>query len=223
MIRILPIRVLMAALGLVLVAEASLDPVFPNLKLSQYHDGCNAANKSRGSDCVAAAHRFCMYTHPSTFLGVPQEVRFDAFGILCGTHAWFGDVPYTQIPACGSGDSQSAQCYSALHRYCDGLGLRGRVMGVAQEVTATVAGVGCIKLDRYEAVKMTELRKHYPRCNDPAKGQSPDCIGAVRMHCVSRGYKGGLVAELGLDELGVGCVGQGDYYWVDIGGDTRRG
>jgi hypothetical protein len=58
--------------------------------LRSKHPGCDSANKSRSSDCVAAIHRFCETRGAGG--GISQEIGNGVLGVACFDTKWFGDI-----------------------------------------------------------------------------------------------------------------------------------
>jgi Domain of unknown function (DUF4157) len=59
--------------------------------LRSKHPGCDNANKSRSSDCLAAIHRFCSSSFGAGG-GMSQEVGNGVFGVACFNTKWYGDI-----------------------------------------------------------------------------------------------------------------------------------
>lgn len=177
-------------------------------RLRCYHPGCASVNDSRDPDCMAAMHRFC-YMNSKGQAAYPQEIGVDEFGLLCTGSTWYGEVAYSHIPNC-LGNTQSASCYSSAHRYCDSIGRGGA--GIIQEQGDGVVGLACVPTSWYETVKIAEFAMLHDRCNSPALGQNPACLSAAHRYCTSHGLgSGGVITELGQDEVALGCITEAKY------------
>jgi hypothetical protein len=191
------------------------DETRPNLPLHYYHPGCDSVHLSRTPECVSAMHHYCWYSVKLGSAAIPQEAGIHDLGFFCADTNFYDNVNYSDIPGCAGSQSQSGTCYHAVHQYCDKIGKGG--IGIVQEITSSVAGVACVPYATYDSVKMTTLQQYHPECISPSQGQSPECTSAVHNYCSSNGLgQAGAVAELGLDELGVGCIADGKYVGVSI-------
>ena len=178
----------------------------PNLVLNDYHRGCDSALYSRSMNCIAAVHRYCMYTHPQTPIGIAQELTANEFWIVCAPAMWYADVAYRDIPACEA-NAVSDGCYADTHRHCESLGLGRTTVGVVQELGAGVAGVACVPVEDLRAVKMDVLVGYHEACRTTKVGQESGCYAAAHRYCGAKGFVGGIVAEsMGSNWLAVGCV-----------------
>ncbi|OQU98719.1 hypothetical protein CLAIMM_04460 [Cladophialophora immunda] len=181
--------------------------------LNTFHAGCNSVAGSRTTDCMAAMHRYC-YLNGLGAAAYPQEAGQDEIGFLCTSTKWYGDVAYSEIPNC-NGNTQSAACYSSAHRYCDRTGQNGA--GIIQELGNGVAGLACVATPWYITVKIADLRALHPGCTSPSLAQSSDCVAAAHRYCNSRGWgAGGVINELGADEVALGCIGDATYVSVKV-------
>ncbi|KAF1995077.1 hypothetical protein P154DRAFT_624262 [Amniculicola lignicola CBS 123094] len=189
-------------------------PTSPNMSLAEYHPGCYSVERSRTPQCVVAMHRSCIYNEKGS-TAIPQEVGRHSLGFLCTEAKSYEDVKYSDIPNCKGAMSQFGPCYSSVHQYCDKAGHGG--VGIVQELGVDSASVACIPYASYQNVKMTTLQSYHSGCNSPALGQSADCASAVHRYCFRNGRgNGGVVTELGKDEIAVGCIKEGNYVEVNI-------
>jgi hypothetical protein len=182
-----------------------------NRPLRSYHSECASVHDSRSPQCMAAMHRFC-YLNGKGSAAYPQEVGIDEIGFLCTRATWYGNVPYADIPNCvgEASNTQSAACYSSAHRFCDGIGQGGA--GIIQELGDGVAGLACVPTPWYHIVKIADLEKLHSGCSLPALAQSPACASAAHRYCSSNGLgPGGVINELGLDEVALGCISDSVY------------
>jgi hypothetical protein len=157
-----------------------------------------------------------MYSLPYP-IGIPQEVSptSNALAFLCTSSNFYDNVGFGSIPGCSGGRGQSPDCYASVKNYCDDIGKGG--VGIVQEAVSDKAGVACVPDSTYHAVKMTVLQGKHPGCNSPSKGQNPDCASAVHQYCSDNGFgQGGVVSQLGIDEVAVGCISVGKYQEVRI-------
>lgn len=179
--------------------------------LNCYHSECTSMLDSRSPACMAAMHRFC-YINGKGSAAYPQEVGTHQFGLLCAKATWYGDVAYSDIPNCAGGgqNTQTAACYSSARRYCDTIGHSGA--GIIQELGKGVAGLACVPTPWYHVVKIAELSKLHTGCDSPAKAQNPPCLAAAHRYCSSNGLgHGGVISELGQDEVALGCITEAVY------------
>ena len=133
----------------------SRDRIFA-VNLTALHSGCNALDKSRTAECMAAIHRVCSQAGRGG-AGLSQEIGAGVFGVSCFNPSWFGDVSLETLRSyhggCDNlGKSQSAECVSAIHRFCVSSGRGGA--GLAQEVGAGVFGVACFNASWYGEVAL---------------------------------------------------------------------
>lgn len=176
--------------------------------LSCYRSGCISVHNSRKPDCMDAMHRFCSNTGKGD-AAYPQEVGIDEFGLVCAKASWYGEVAYSNIPNC-VGKTQSAECFSSTHHYCDATGHGGA--GIIQELGVGVVGLACVPTPWYHVVKVAELAKLHNGCNSPAKAQESPCLAAAHRYYSNRGLGiGGVISELGRDEVTLGCITDGTY------------
>jgi hypothetical protein len=182
-----------------------------NRPLRSYHPGCTSVQESRSPACMAAMHRFC-YLNGKGWAAYPQEVGTDEIGFLCAKATWYGDVAYPDIPNCAgpASNTQTAACYSSTHRYCDSIGEGGA--GIIQELGDGVAGLACVPTPWYHTVRIAELAKLINGCNSPAAAQTPSCLAAAHRYCSSNSLgQGGVITELGRDEVALGCITEAVY------------
>jgi hypothetical protein len=182
-----------------------------DLPLRSYHSGCTSMSGSRSPECMAAMHRYC-YLNGKGSAAYPQEVGVNEFGFLCSNATWYGDVSYNDIPNCAgpAENTQSAACYSSAHRLCDKIGKGG--VGIIQELGDGVAGLACVPYFWYNSVKISQLKEQHPGCTSPSLAQEPPCLSAVHRFCSSKGFgQGGVITELGSDEVAVGCIEAATY------------
>lgn len=157
---------------------------------------------------MAAIHRFC-YMNGKGSAAYPQEVGVNEFGFVCVDVSWYGEVAYSQIPNC-VGKTQSAECFSSTHRYCNANGHGG--VGIIQELGVGVVGLACVPAPWYHIVKIAKLANLHSGCNSLNKAQEPPCLSAAHRYCSNRGLGiGGVIAELGRDEVALGCIVGGIY------------
>jgi hypothetical protein len=162
---------------------------------------------------MAAMHRFC-YMNGKGSAAYPQEAGIDEFGLFCADATWYGPVPYSNIPNC-AGQTQSAACYSSTHNYCDAIGRGGA--GIIQEQGDGVVGLACVPLSWYNVVKISELAMLHDGCNSPAAAQQSACLSAAHRYCTSHGLGlGGVITELGRDEVALGCITEAVYAAVKV-------
>lgn len=104
--------------------------------------------------------------------------------------------------------SRDGACVAAMHRVCSLS--TGRGGGVSQEVGGDVFGVSCFTPSWYGDVPLSALTAQHMWCNDLSKGQTPQCMAAVRRWCLASG-KGaaGIVQEVGNGVFGVACFTPG--------------
>ncbi|OKH31232.1 hypothetical protein FACHB389_22045 [Nostoc calcicola FACHB-389] len=109
--------------------------------LRDLHSDCTG--DSRSAECVSAIHRACNLR--SAGAGIAQELGNGVFGVACFDPKWYGEISLSELSGhhsgCSSmGNSQSAECVSAIHRACN---LRSAGAGIAQELGNGVFGVAC--------------------------------------------------------------------------------
>ena len=186
--------------------KSAPEPSKPVHALRSYHGGCDSVHKSRDPVCVAATSRYC--AEKCNCGGVSQQVGAGVFGVGCfKEHESIVKLAELQEhhPVCNRISlSQSNECYSAVHRWCEATG-RGQV-GIAQEVGADEFLVACTDATWYGDVSIQDLRRLHGGCNEVGKGQTADCVAAINTWC-NRNGKGtlGLAQELGNGVIGAGC------------------
>ena len=172
----------------------------------------------RGSDCTAAIHRYCERQNRGG-AGFPQEIGSKSgrpiHGVACFKPSWYGDVPLNLLAAGHSGcnnidKSQSADCMSAVHRWCAADGRGGA--GLAQEVGPSSFGVACFQPSSYQDVSINDLRAQIGGCDSVDKSQTSACLAAIHRWC-NENHKGtaGLAQEVGNGVLGVACLNSAGY------------
>ncbi|KAJ5458565.1 hypothetical protein N7475_009953 [Penicillium sp. IBT 31633x] len=158
-------------------------------------------------------HRFCQANGKGS-AAYPQEIGADEFGLICTDSTWYGDVPYSLIPGCFK-KTQSAACYSSIHRFCDSAGHGGA--GIIQELGDGVVGLACVPTSWYGVVKIGELAMLHDQCNSVGLAQNPACLSAAHRYCTSRGLgRGGVINELGKDEVALACITEARYQIVKV-------
>lgn len=177
--------------------------------INRFHQGCHARADMRGSDCVSAAHHYCMAYHSPNSFGFPIRRDMENVHIACAFHAWYGDVAYGRLrqihPECrGAADAQTPACVAAVRRYC--ANERSLSGGLIQEVGATSAAVACFRATRQGNVAYRRLYQNSARCNGPGAAGSLSCMTASAEWCrQGNRNESGLPQEVGRDSLAVAC------------------
>src|SRR5436190_1178272 len=86
----------------------------PRKSLTYYHFGCHDGQEVSHPNCLAAMHRYCMYTHPSTPIAFPQKLKPGVGGqpseveFLCMSPTSYKAVPFGLLPGCSLGVNGNA-------------------------------------------------------------------------------------------------------------------
>lgn len=187
----------------------------PGKSLTYYHSGCYDGKQVSDPDCMAAMHRYCMYTHPERPIAFPQRIRTHTDGrgpttyvdFLCMPATYYDDVPYGALPGCVVGSTGRVECLRAGRGYCTSIGHAGA--GIAQEVTTKVAGLGCVQTNERFAVSVKRLQANDRLCYTQKwfHGTSVACTAAAWRICtVDRGYVGGFIDSEDPQGPVVNCV-----------------
>ena len=183
----------------------------PDKKLHLYLGGCNSVQKSRSPDCVAAMHRFCN-DKCSWCGGVSRELGDNVFGVICfesNSHYVSIQELQTYNSLCHVGISQSNDCISAIHHWCEASGF-GRV-GIAQEVEDDRLFLRCFEATWYGTVNIHDLRNQHGGCNNVSKGSNANCVAAIHRWCSANGWGShGLAQDFGNGVISVACF---DSFW----------
>jgi hypothetical protein len=112
--------------------------------LKTKHSGCDSIGKSRTAECVSAMYRWC--GDHGGGAGFSQQVGPNGFGVACNPVLSFTGVQISELreyhPGCDSiGKSQTAECVSAMYRWC---GNHGGGAGISQEVGPSGFAVACM-------------------------------------------------------------------------------
>ena len=191
----------------------------PVATLSEFHSGCNEVtlNQSRSSECLTAMHQFCQKVlfngeQPTSghLLGVSREVRDPVIGLSCVSACWYGNVSIGDLKNANNGcelsTSQSAECLSAIHRYCSNR-FGSQYAGISQEVVASGGSleVACFeRTDIAETTPWNVLTDLQSGCvfNRSATAY---CFSAASRWCQSQGASGGITQEFNSDGVTVAC------------------
>jgi hypothetical protein len=179
--------------------------------LSIYHPQCTSVGQSRTPECMAAMHRYCSINHLGD-AAYPQEVGTDEIGFLCMPATSYANVAYSEIPGCAGNpaNTQSTGCYHSAHSYCQRFPEGGT--GIIQELGPGVAGLACVATPWYSVVKIAELAALHGGCTSSSLAQSPPCVAAAHRYCTSNGLgAGGVINELGRDEVALACIVDAAY------------
>lgn len=177
--------------------------------ITRYHPGCNARADIGGSDCVAAAHRYCQAHQSRNSFGFPIGREMENIRIVCAFRAWYGDVAYGALqrhhPECrGAADSRTTACVAAARRYC--ANERSLSGGLIQEIGPGSAAVACFRATRQADVEYRRLYPFSAPCNGVAAAGSLSCVAASAEWCRrGDGRDSGLPQEVGRASLAVSC------------------
>lgn len=203
-------------LGFALDVEAApgISPRQGGTPLHIYHDGCNSNSRSRTADCMAAMHRYCVFNNKGA-AAYSQEVGPTSIAFLCMEVLWKKDVTYDNLPGCSRSATQTQACYSYAHRFCDYMGQNG--VGIPLEVGSDVINMACVRTSWLGIVKIAALQLQHSGCRDGSVTQSADCAAAVHRWCSGQNLGlGGLITEVGADEVEVGCISAANMNDVQI-------
>ena len=113
--------------------------------LRLYHGGCTLHGSQRGQ-CLSAIHRYCSGHYGANYAGMAQEVGNGFFAVGCFYAPLVRGLRWSALTSKHSGcfypNSDSANCYSAISRWCALRGYRG---GISQEVTSSHVTVACYR------------------------------------------------------------------------------